>query len=59
LKIASQLNGYKTLARILLKIPRRLRDLVYAFIARHRHALRPSSNIACAFIPGSEDRFLK
>jgi predicted DCC family thiol-disulfide oxidoreductase YuxK len=58
LKIASELNGYRTLARLLLKIPRPLRDSVYAFIARHRHALQPSSNPACAFVPGSEGRFL-
>jgi predicted DCC family thiol-disulfide oxidoreductase YuxK len=58
LKIAAQLPGYKILARLLLKIPRTLRDRIYAFIARHRHALQPSQSPTCAFIPGVENRFL-
>jgi predicted DCC family thiol-disulfide oxidoreductase YuxK len=58
LKIAAQLPGYKTLATLLLKIPRALRDRTYAFIARHRHALQSNRNTACAFIPGVENRFL-
>jgi predicted DCC family thiol-disulfide oxidoreductase YuxK len=58
LKIASELSGYKILARLLLKIPRSLRDRVYAFIARHRHALQSNRSIACALIPSVENRFL-
>jgi predicted DCC family thiol-disulfide oxidoreductase YuxK len=58
LKIAAQLPGYKTLARLLLKIPQALRDRAYAFVARHRHALHSNGNPSCAFIPGVEDRFL-
>ncbi len=58
LRIAGQLRGYKALARLLLKIPRALRDRVYAFIARHRHALQSNRNAACAFVPGVENRFL-
>ena len=58
LKIAAQLPGYKILARLLLKIPRTLRDRIYAFIARYRHTLQPSQSPTCAFIPGVENRFL-
>jgi predicted DCC family thiol-disulfide oxidoreductase YuxK len=58
LKIASELPGYKILARLLLKIPRSLRDRAYAFVARHRHALQSNRSIACAFISGVENRFL-
>ena len=58
LKIASQLHGYETIARLLLNIPQFLRDPIYAFIARHRHSLMPGRNAACAFIPGAESRFL-
>ena len=58
LKIAGQLTGYRTLAKLLLKIPQSLRDPIYALIARHRHALLPGRNSACAMIPGVETRFL-
>ena len=58
LKIAAQLPGYKILASLLLKIPRTLRDRIYAFIARHRHTFQPSQSPTCAFIPGVENRFL-
>jgi predicted DCC family thiol-disulfide oxidoreductase YuxK len=58
LKIASQLPGYQPLARLLLKIPRVLRDRAYSFVARHRHALQPGRNIACTYDPQVMDRFL-
>ena len=58
LKIASQLHGYKILARLLLKIPQSLRDHVYTFIASHRHTLQSKGNPTCVFIPGVENRFL-
>lgn len=58
LKVASEMRGYSTLARVLLKLPKSLRDSVYDFIARHRHALMPQHNASCAFIPGTASRFL-
>jgi predicted DCC family thiol-disulfide oxidoreductase YuxK len=58
LKVASELRGYSALARLLLKLPKSLRDSVYDFIARHRHAILPRRNASCAFIPGSANRFL-
>jgi len=58
LRIASQLPGYCTLARLLLKIPQRHRDLIYSLVARHRHSLLPSRNATCAYLPGTETRFL-
>jgi predicted DCC family thiol-disulfide oxidoreductase YuxK len=58
LKIASQLTGYRPLATLLLKIPQSLRDPLYSVIARHRHSLLPSNSTSCAYLPGTESRFL-
>lgn len=57
LKIASELHGYQALANLLLKIPQSLRDPIYSLIARHRHSLMAHHDF-CAFLPGSESRFL-
>ena len=58
LKGASRLGGFWSLARILLLVPRPVRDGVYDFIARRRIRYFGERNVCDLPAPSARERFL-
>ncbi|RPJ83480.1 MAG: DUF393 domain-containing protein [Acidobacteria bacterium] len=55
LQVARYLGGWFRVALALRIVPRRLRDLTYDFVARHRHRLRGAGGDRC-FLPPPRER---
>ena len=58
LYILERLSGYGWLGRALRLIPRRIRDTVYDFVARHRKAIFRWNRQSCSLPSSAPGRFL-